>query len=126
MHERCYTLHGQRGAIIVDDDAISVHCTDVDRSASKLLSTTMAASHWMDASHKEWFGRLFDEFRAAIHTRAFVSEQTVDALKCIETIGAAYDSAQQASREVEITGPEVEKSHRRRVRATGPRLVAGT
>ncbi len=119
-----YTLHGARGAIIVDDDTISLHRSDNGRS--QLVSTKLAASQWMDASHKEWFGRLFDEFREAIRVGAFVSEHTVDAIKCIETIGAAYASARRNSREVEIGDPERERPREQGFRAAQTRLVAGT
>jgi hypothetical protein len=56
----------------------------------------------MDASHKEWFGRLFDDFRRAVRDGDYVSDQTIDAIQCVATIGAAYESAARGSEEVAI------------------------
>lgn len=97
-----YTLHGERGAITVDDDVVTVHANARGSSPERPV---IAASHWMDASHKEWFGGMFDEFRAAIHSGIFVGSQALDAVYCVETIGAAYESASQGSREVPILAP---------------------
>jgi predicted dehydrogenase len=98
-----YTLHGPRGAIIVDDDVVSVHrIVGATGASSELVHTRETASRWMDASHKEWFGRLFADFRRAIRDGNYVSDQTVDAIQCVATIGAAYESAAQGSREVAI------------------------
>jgi hypothetical protein len=59
----------------------------------------------MDASHQEWFGRLFDDFRRAIRDRDYVSDQTIDAIQCVQTISAAYQSAARGSAEVAIPDP---------------------
>src|SRR5262249_20625149 len=93
-----YTLHGPRGAITVDDDLVSVHrIVGATGALSELVYRREVASHWMAASHREWFGRLFDDFRQAIRERDYISDQTVDALQCIQTIGAAYQSAARGS-----------------------------
>jgi predicted dehydrogenase len=101
-----YTLHGSRGAITVDDDVVSVHrIVGAAGVSSELVYTREVASRWMDASHREWFGRLFEDFRRAIRDGDYVSDQTIDAILCVETIGAAYESARMGSREVTIPGP---------------------
>ena len=64
----------------------------------------VVSSHWMDASHKEWFGGLFAEFRQAIADGIRVGPQTIDAVRCVETIMAAYESAVRNSQEVFIDG----------------------
>jgi hypothetical protein len=56
----------------------------------------------MDASHKEWFNSLLCDFSAAIEYHRWVSHDTLDALTCMNTIHAAYSSANQHSREVTI------------------------
>jgi len=85
---------------------VSVHrIVGAAGNSSELVYTREVASRWMDASHREWFGRLFDDFRRSIREGNWVSAQTVDALMCIETIGAAYQSAALGSREVPIPDP---------------------
>jgi predicted dehydrogenase len=95
-----YTLHGEQGAITVDDDAVTVHRRPRTGSQTATSERVVAASHWMDASHKEWFGSLFADFRDAISNNTFVGSQTLDAIRCVETIDAAYASAALGSREV--------------------------
>jgi hypothetical protein len=56
----------------------------------------------MDASHREWFSSLLDDFHAAIDTGRWVNSDTVDAVMCMATIHTAYDSAQQGARELLI------------------------
>jgi predicted dehydrogenase len=120
-----YTLHGTRGAITVDDDVVSVHrVTGAAGVSSELVYTREVASRWMDASHSEWFGRLFEDFRRAIRRGEYVSEQTLDAIKCVETIGAAYASASRGSQEVAIPC-ESEASALRRL-PVNDRLANGT
>jgi predicted dehydrogenase len=112
-----YTLHGCRGAITVDDDVVTVHRADGGGAvSSQPVQTRVLSSHWMDASHKEWFGRLFDEFLQAIREGDYVGARMTDAIHCIETIDAAYESAARDSREVAIVGSHQtrEKEYRSR------------
>jgi predicted dehydrogenase len=97
-----YTLHGAKGTIIVDDDDVRL-LGDAANANDNQSSTITVPSHWMDASHKEWFNSLLDDFRAAIDSRSWVGKDTVDALTCMSTIHAAYGSASQGSRELPIT-----------------------
>ena len=94
-----YTLHGDRGAILVHDDDIEVHRqlggkTEIEKRSIK--------SDWMDASHSEWFGSLFDRFSHAIETRDYVGRDATDALECVRLIQAAYESARKDGREVAL------------------------
>jgi predicted dehydrogenase len=98
-----YTLHGDRGAITVDDDAIDV--LSKDGPAAGHERARRVPSRWMDASHKEWFSGLLDEFRGALDRDDFVSAETIDAVQCMRVISAAYASVRRGSREVQI--PEV-------------------
>jgi len=121
-----YSLHGTRGAITVDDDVVSVHrVTGAAGVSSELVYTRQVASRWMDASHSEWFGRLFEDFRRAIRHGQYVSDQTLDAIMCVETIGAAYASAARGSQEVAIPF-ESEASALHRLPTVGGRLANGT
>ncbi len=95
-----YSLHGERGAILVHDDDIEV----VRRRDGKTETEKRSIrSDWMDASHAEWFGSLFDRFAAAIEQGQFVGRDATDALECVRLIQAAYDSAKKGGREVVLT-----------------------
>jgi len=96
-----YTLHGDRGAITVDDDVIEV----LSRDGSAHDESQSVPSQWMDASHKEWFSSLLDQFAQAIDRRDFVSHDTLDALQCVRVISAGYASAARGGREVNLTTP---------------------
>ena len=101
-----YTLHGERGAIFVDDDEVRV-TTIVPNSAgtegdSTTFSPNIMPSHWMDASHREWFSSLLDDFGNAIETGRWINPDTIDAVMCMATIQTAYESAQQGARELLI------------------------
>ncbi len=121
-----YTLHGPKGAITVDDDVVSVHrVVGATGASSELVYRREVASRWMDASHQEWFGRLFDDFRRAIRDHNYISDQTIDALQCIQTIGAAYQSAARGSVEVPIPD-SLDELPARPLAAAGGQRVHGT
>jgi predicted dehydrogenase len=104
-----YTLHGERGAITVDDDKVELLIRDEVALAQPELARAAGVqsvpSHWMDASHKEWFGSLLDKFKRAILTGDFVGADTRDAIECVKVISAAYLSASMDSREVPVAEP---------------------
>jgi predicted dehydrogenase len=97
-----YTLHGDKGAIIADDDSVVVHRTGGEDKPTAVGDARHAPSQWMDASHKEWFGSLFDDFCRAIQDGLYVSPHTIDAIQCVATIHAAYESAARRSAEVAV------------------------
>lgn len=97
-----YSLHGDRGSLLVDDDEVRVMSDVMPAEALQAPFTHTAPSHWTDASHQEWFSGLLDDFRIAIEERRWISRDTLDALTCINTIHAAYRSADQHSLEVAI------------------------
>lgn len=98
-----YTLHGDKGAIFVDDDEVRVMTASPRAPGdASSLSPRIVPSHWMDASHREWFSSLLDDFRSAIETGRWVNSDTVDAVMCMATIQTAYESAQQGARELLI------------------------
>jgi UDP-N-acetylglucosamine 3-dehydrogenase len=100
-----YTIHGERGAVRVEDDDVetSVIHTDAQRPAGTQplwdRTTQHVSSHWMDASHAIWFRSLFESFASAIDERNYLGRDAQDALHCIEVIQAAYASARESSRE---------------------------
>jgi predicted dehydrogenase len=96
-----YTLHGAKGTIIVDDDDVRL-LRDAARGTESQSSLITVPSHWIDASHKEWFNSLLDDFQSAIRAHTWVGKDTVDALTCMSTIHGAYSSANQGSSEVPI------------------------
>ena len=86
-----YTIHGANGAIKVEDDDIEVHRR---RAGGQIdVERLSAASHWMDASHAEWFKALQLQFVQAIRTGQWVGQEARDAAMCVQLIDAAYSSA---------------------------------
>jgi len=102
-----YTIHGDHGAIRVEDDAIEVARAGRGTSIS---SPEMAwkferldvPSDWMDSSHVTWFNSLFDDFQRAIAQGEWVGKDAEESFLCIELIQTAYASAQDASRELPL------------------------
>jgi predicted dehydrogenase len=92
-----YTLHGTRGAIVVNDDDVEISTLDPARVEKRSV-----ASHWQDASHVQWFDSLFTEFRSAIEARDFAGRHAEDAFQCIQVIERSYASSAQGSRELPL------------------------
>ena len=95
-----YTIHGANGAIKVEDDDIEIHRkraggqVDVERLS--------AASHWMDASHAEWFKALQRDFVQSIRAGQWVGREARDAAMCVQLIETAYASARADSKQLAI------------------------
>src|SRR5213076_172686 len=66
-----YTIHGERGAIKVEDDVVEIH-------REGKVERIPAPSNWMDASHATWFRELFVEFASAIQTDLHVGREAAD------------------------------------------------
>lgn len=103
-----YTLQGERGAITVDDDNLELAvapgvAATANGDGKWLVEKRSIASHWMDASHIQWFNSLFDEFKAAIQQGAFVGKEARDAYFCIQTISSAYRSVDEGCRELPLS-----------------------
>jgi predicted dehydrogenase len=100
-----YTVHGDKGAVRVEDDDVEVAVMGqprepIDRGrVTWEMKKERVASDWMDASHVTWFGSLFERFGAAIDKREYVGKDAEDALACVELITAAYASAKDGCRE---------------------------
>jgi predicted dehydrogenase len=96
-----YTIHGENGAIKVEDDDIEIHRK---RAGGKIdVEKLSAASHWMDASHAEWFKALQLDFVAAIRKGEWVGREARDAAMCVTLIETAYASARADGRQLELT-----------------------
>ena len=104
-----YTLHGERGAIRVEDDEIEVSTKREDCSVSYRgkweFERFTVCSDWMDSSHSRWFNSLFDQFRTAISSNLYVSDDLRIARECIRLIQSAYQSAASNSVQVNIERP---------------------
>ena len=114
-----YTLHGERGTITVDDDQVKILASKANGNGVAEIVPNVVPSHWMDASHREWFGSLLDDFRDSIESDRWVSSDTIDSVMCMATIETAYNSARQESLELAIRDAsslvkhtEVERSYR--------------
>jgi predicted dehydrogenase len=95
-----YTIHGANGAIKVEDDDIEIHRkraggqVDVERIS--------ASSHWMDASHADWFKELQPRFAQAIAAGQWVGQEARDAAMCVQLIETAYASARADGKQLAI------------------------
>jgi predicted dehydrogenase len=104
-----YIIQGERGAVMVDDDDLQIALQDTEyypaaaqNSVSWSLQRRSIASMWTDASHFQWFNSLFSDFRRAIASDDYTGRDVHDALKCIQVIDAAYQSARALCREAAI------------------------
>jgi predicted dehydrogenase len=102
-----YTVHGDRGAIRVEDDDVEVASMRIgdDGRTTWDLKKERIASDWMDASHVHWFRSVFEQFAAAIDKGDYVSRETLQGFRCVELIETAYESARQGSRELSLGEP---------------------
>ncbi len=92
-----YTIHGEKGAIRLEDDDIEV------TERGKVTERTSIASHWMDASHKDWFGAILDRFAAAIDDHEYVGADARDAVLCVKLIETAYASSRAGCVEMSLS-----------------------
>lgn len=110
-----YTVQGEKGAITVDDDRLEIarmEKTDGPDVAQGAPQGAMAwsierkeiSSHWMDASHVNWFNSMFDQFKKAISLHEWVGKEAKEAYRCIEIIDASYRSASDHCREIPLAG----------------------
>ena len=105
-----YTLQGERGAIVVDDDDLTLwqmeatSGPDVAQGAVRFVADKRTiSSHWMDASHVQWFSSLFEQFRIAIERRDYAGHSAQEALKCIQVIEAIYQSEAGSGVEIKLS-----------------------
>jgi predicted dehydrogenase len=95
-----YTIHGERGAIRVEDD--DVELTFLRKGADGHMvqekDRRRIRSEWGDASHSKWFGPLFARFVRAVRGEEDARGELEDALRCVEVIAAAYASAADGGR----------------------------
>jgi hypothetical protein len=104
-----YTVHGEHGAVRVEDDGIEVATQNPAPSRSGGATTwsferQAVQSDWMDSSHAGWFNSLFDDFAAAIARREFVGVEAEEAFRCVQLITTAYASARDGCRELALPG----------------------
>jgi len=123
-----YTLHGNKGAIRVEDEDVELAVLEAGPGVvepgspgSVAFRAPVARSDWMDASHTGWFGSLFDEFRGAIARSEYVGKDAMEACLCIELIERAYRSAAEGSRLVDLLDGSIDRPARLRV----PRPLLG-
>ncbi|HLK93329.1 MAG TPA: Gfo/Idh/MocA family oxidoreductase [Polyangia bacterium] len=101
-----YTLHGERGAIRVEDDDVELAVQERGAAGGTTWTFERQAisSDWMDSSHVTWFNSLFDDFKAAIAKREFVGREAEEAFLCVQLISTAYASSREGSRELPLPG----------------------
>jgi predicted dehydrogenase len=94
-----YTLHGERGAIKIEDDDIEL---TAQMNGRPVVERQAIASHWMDAGHSGWFRSLLGDFQQAIRSDLFVGDDARESLLCVQAIETAYSSARNQSRELSL------------------------
>jgi predicted dehydrogenase len=108
-----YTLHGERGAVRVEDDDIELAVQErggqergnnAGGGTNWRFERQAIRSDWMDSSHVTWFNSLFDDFKTAIDRREFVGRDAEEAFRCVQLIATAYASARDGSRELPLPG----------------------
>ena len=106
-----YTVQGDQGAVTVDDDRLEIarmEKKESDENAPGTVSWNIErkdiSSHWMDASHVQWFNSLFDRFLHAIQENQYAGKEAEEAYRCVELIEACYQSAAQGCREISLKG----------------------
>jgi predicted dehydrogenase len=102
-----YTIHGDRGAIRVEDDNIEVARASAAGVGGAAPTTWRfervdVPSDWMDSSHVSWFNSLFDDFKRAIAVGEWVGREAEEAFLCVQLIQTAYASAKDGSRELSL------------------------
>lgn len=105
-----YTIHGDRGAIRVEDDNVEVARAGKSTAVGSPETTWRferldVPSDWMDSSHVTWFNSLFNDFRRAIDAGQWVGKEAEEAFLCVELIQTAYASAKDGSRELPLGAP---------------------
>jgi predicted dehydrogenase len=101
-----YTVHGDRGAVRVEDDSIEV-ATQVVGPRGDIgwkFEREDISSDWMDSSHVSWFNSLFDDFKGAIARGEWVGKEAEESFLCVQLIATAYASARDGSRELPLSG----------------------
>lgn len=96
-----YTIHGDTGAIRLEDDDVEI--TERGPNGKPLVERRSIASHWGDASHKEWFGAILDRFGAAIDAGEYVGADARDAVLCVKLIETAYASSRAGCVEMSLS-----------------------
>jgi predicted dehydrogenase len=101
-----YTVHGDRGAIRVEDDDVELAVQErgAGGATSWAFERQAISSDWMDSSHVTWFNSMFDDFKAAIARREFVGREAEEAFRCVQLISTAYASAREGGRELPLDG----------------------
>ena len=102
-----YTVHGEQGAIMVDDDdlQISIQPPAGAVGGAPAVERRRILSDWMDASHTRWFNAMFDEFLAAVGSCDWAGRDAHDACRCVEVVEASRASAGDGCRERRIGSP---------------------
>ncbi|MES1172572.1 MAG: Gfo/Idh/MocA family oxidoreductase [Bacteroidota bacterium] len=102
-----YTIHGDRGAIRIEDDNVEVARLSTPGQMGETQSQWAferldVPSNWMDSSHVTWFNSLFDDFKKQIDSGEWVGREAEEAFLCVQLIQTAYASAKDGSRELPL------------------------
>ncbi|MES1206674.1 MAG: Gfo/Idh/MocA family oxidoreductase [Pseudomonadota bacterium] len=101
-----YTVHGDRGAIRVEDDDVEVAVQERSTGGATgwAFERQAISSDWMDSSHVSWFNSMFDDFKTAIARGEYVGREAEESFRCVQLITTAYASARDGGRELPLDG----------------------
>ncbi|MFL5419641.1 MAG: Gfo/Idh/MocA family protein, partial [Myxococcales bacterium] len=94
-----YSLQGTDGALVIDDDDWQL---TTGTSGKARVEKGVIESHWMDASHKQWFDSLFEKFKAAMAAGDYVGTELREAVACVQIIETCYRSNAEGCRELAL------------------------
>jgi predicted dehydrogenase len=97
-----YTLHGPRGAIVVQDDDVEVVTTRAD--GTRQAERCSRPSDWRNAGHGPWFEGVLLGFEQAILEHDYAGREARDALGAMQVIEAAMTSARRHGAPVPFGG----------------------
>src|SRR3954467_5216092 len=94
-----YSLQGTDGALVIDDDDWQL---TTGTSGKARVEKGVIQSHWMDASHKQWFDSLFEKFKAAMAAGDYRGTELREAVACVQIIETCYRSNAEGCRELAL------------------------
>jgi predicted dehydrogenase len=99
MRRVLYTLHGDRGAIRVEDDEVELVVRDPSGVRTEKV---LAPSEWANAGHGPWFEGVLRGFAKAVADEDWLGDEARDAVASMEVISAARASADRGGAAVAL------------------------
>src|SRR4051794_3835025 len=104
MNRVLHTIHGERGAIRIEDDGIEIVTKNVRSDGSVAWETESACmpSASTASGNTKWFSSVLTELEVAIARRQILGSRIEAALGCAEIIDACCRSVRSGGQEVAL------------------------